>query len=138
MVLVGLAPYLSAPLLSDVLKAALEAARTIRDAEERVRALVTLVPCLPAPLKAEVLREVLETAWALPEVLVSLVPHLTALFPANLYQLWRETLHRLATCTREDAMPRLCALSPILIALGGTEAVVETACAILDVGRWWP
>jgi hypothetical protein len=116
----------------------LKAVRAIGDTEERVRALMTLAPCLPSPLKAEVLREVLETAWAIPEMLGSLVPHLTSLFPVNLYQLWRETLHRLATCTREDAIPRLYALSPILIALGGTEAMVETACAILDVGRWWP
>jgi hypothetical protein len=32
----------------------------------------------------------------------------------------------------------LAALSPVIEALGGREAIEETAQAILDVGRWWP
>jgi len=30
------------------------------------------------------------------------------------------------------------ALAPVIAALGGVEAVVETFRAIQDVGRWWP
>ena len=30
------------------------------------------------------------------------------------------------------------ALEPVIAALGGLEALAETAQAIIDVGRWWP
>ena len=42
--------------------------------------------------------------------------------------------------TRETLVPKAdsIALIPIIAALGGPEALVETVRAIQDVGRWWP
>ena len=40
--------------------------------------------------------------------------------------------------TRENLLSDLRALEPVIAALGGAQAVVETFHAIQDVGRWWP
>jgi len=39
-----------------------------------------------------------------------------------------------------QALPSLwlAAFTPVILALGGPEALEETARAIVDVGRWWP
>jgi len=72
------------------------------------------------------------------EVLADLVSHLAQLPRPHLYSLWQETLPILATRTRKDILADLRALEPVIAALGGAEAVVETFHAIQDVGRWWP
>ena len=88
--------------------AALAAARAIGDADDRAKALV------------------------------GLAPHLAQLPCQRLYPLWQETLPILAARTREDLLADLCALAPVIAALGGEEAVAETSRAIQDVGLWWP
>jgi hypothetical protein len=72
------------------------------------------------------------------EVMVAIAPDLTKFPLSVLYFLWRETLHLFADHSREDLLKNLPAFSPVLIKLGGAEAVAETARAIQDVGRWWP
>ena len=39
---------------------------------------------------------------------------------------------------RKELLANLCALAPVIAALGGPEALAETFRAIQDVGRWWP
>jgi hypothetical protein len=70
--------------------------------------------------------------------MAELLPHLAQLPCQHLYPPWQETLPILAIRTRKDLLADLRALSPIIAALGGAEAVVETFHAIQDVGRWWP
>lgn len=53
------------------------------------------------------------------------------------YSSWRDMLHTIASRTRKDLLSDLDALKSIIIALGGDEAVGETARAVQDVGRWW-
>ncbi|HEY77350.1 MAG TPA: hypothetical protein G4O00_14430, partial [Thermoflexia bacterium] len=65
-------------------------------------------------------------------------PHLARLPRERLYPLWCETLHVLAARTRRDLLADLRALSPLIAALGGKEAIEETFHAIRDVGHWWP
>jgi hypothetical protein len=67
-----------------------------------------------------------------------LVPYLVTLSPEGLLLVWRETLHTLATRTRQDLLEGLGAMAPVIFALGGADAVDETFRAIADVGRWWP
>jgi hypothetical protein len=42
------------------------------------------------------------------------------------------------TTSHVNAFSDLTALAPVILALGGDEALMETARAIQDVGRWWP
>ena len=115
-------------------------ARQIQEPEPRTKALAALAPHLTAPL----LGEALEAARAIgdersrSEALAALAPRLAELPSATLYPLWSKTIRLSATRTREGLLGDLCALVPVLAALGGTEEVVETFRAIQDVGRWWP
>ena len=72
------------------------------------------------------------------EALATLATRLAALPSDSLYPIWRETLPSLAYRPRQDLLSDLTALRPIIVALGGEEAVAETIRAIQDVGRWWP
>ena len=56
----------------------------------------------------------------------------------ELYPLGQTILSKLAGRTRPDLLSELHALAPIIAALGGPEALVETFRTIQDVGRWWP
>jgi hypothetical protein len=64
--------------------------------------------------------------------------YLSELSHDTLFPLWCDTLHFLAHRTRKDLFEDLQALTPVIISLGGVEAVEEMASAIQDIGRWWP
>ena len=114
---------------------ALEAARAIEDEGSRSAALAALAPRL-AELGQPA--EALEAARAIgdegsrSEALAGLALRLAELPPATLYPLWSKTIRLSATRTREDLLGDLCALVPVLAALGGTEATAET---FRDPGR---
>jgi tetratricopeptide (TPR) repeat protein len=67
-----------------------------------------------------------------------LAPRLAALPKERALALWRDTLQFSATRSRRDLLADLVALAPLIVALGGPEAIEETCRAIEDVGRWWP
>ena len=126
---------------------ALEAARAIRNEgywspalAARSQALAALAPHLTAPLLGEALAAARAIGYERgpSEALAALAPRLAELPPATLSPLWSKTIRLLATRTRRNLLRDLIALVPLLTALGGAEAVAETACAIQDVGRWWP
>jgi len=130
--LVGLAPYLPQTLFSEALKAA----RAIGDQHRRVYALVGLALHLP-----EVLPEALEAARAIEDetyrasALQGLIERLT---PWSIdYPLWQKTLHTLASLTRPNFLKALPQLAPLIIHLGGVEALRETVKAHNDVSQWW-
>jgi hypothetical protein len=135
-VLAGLAPHLSEPLLRE----ALVAVREIGDEWYQVEALTKLTPHLSESLLREALVAVQEIGYIEHRVgaLARLAPYLTTLPIPTLYALWRETLPILTHCTRRDLLADIRAFEPPITALGGAEAVMETICAIQDVGRWWP
>jgi hypothetical protein len=130
------------PHLPQVLpREALAAAREIRDTDDQAEALAGLALQL-----AELghLQQALTVArgigeeWCRPETLADLAPYLAELAPTTLCSLWCETLPVLSTRTRTDLLADLCALAPVVAALGGAQAMAETFRAIQDVGRWWP
>ncbi len=120
---------------------ALEAARAIGDEWSRSQALAALAPHL-APRRRSARRWRRRgpsgTSESRSEVLAALAPRLAELPPATLSPLWSRTIRLSATRTREGLLGDLCALVPVLAALGGAEATAETFRAIQDVGRWWP
>ena len=123
---------------------ALVAAWAIENKGALAAALTGLAPYLPETERVEVLREALAAARAIEgeswraEALAGLASHLARLPRQCLYPLWQETLPILTARTRKNLLADLRALSPVIAALGGAEAVEETFHAIQDVGRWWP
>lgn len=57
---------------------------------------------------------------------------------AACYAPWLEALYILPAHPRLHLLSDLCALIPVLVALGGAEAMREVFRAIRDVGQWWP
>ncbi|MGK7915942.1 MAG: hypothetical protein AB4038_10405 [Prochloraceae cyanobacterium] len=53
------------------------------------------------------------------------------------FPLWQKTLHTLASLTRPEFLQNLPQLAPIIIQLGGIEALRETWKAVKDVSKWW-
>ena len=72
------------------------------------------------------------------EALAELAEYMVSLRPVGLYPMWDEALRRLATHSRKKLLNDLSALTPVVGALGGAEALAELAEAIDDVGQWWP
>jgi transcriptional regulator with XRE-family HTH domain len=69
--------------------------------------------------------------------LMGLAPSLANL-PVNiLYPAWQDMLRFLSIHSRESLLLNLRMLAPVIAALGGQEAAVESARSILEVGRWW-
>ena len=71
-------------------------------------------------------------------VLQKLALALTKLPSANIYALWRELLHFSAKRSRQSLLMDLTALAPIILVIGGTEAIEKISNAISEVGSWWP
>jgi len=132
----NLAPYLQGETISE----AFDIALAIRDEWRRTEALVALAPYM----SKELVLKVVEASVAIrgEENRVKLLGGLaSALIPPEfpgLFPLWCDTLHRCAQHTRPDLLKDLKLLSPALALLGGREAILETAQALQDVGRWWP
>jgi hypothetical protein len=53
------------------------------------------------------------------------------------FSFWKEILPLLACRDRKDLLGDISALGSIIIALGGSEALAQTARAIQEVGRQW-
>jgi len=126
--LLGLASHLPESLRGEFLMEAqmIEPTSWTEDEVGLADILVRLGLNQPETLTGNVLREALiktRTVQGTDErtrVLTGLAPRLANLPPATLYPLWCETLHLLATRTREDLLADLCTLVPVIAALAGT------------------
>ncbi|MBN1810840.1 MAG: hypothetical protein JXA14_03295 [Anaerolineae bacterium] len=142
--LVALAPQLTGAQREEALVDGLAAARAIRNSRKRAEILAELAPQLAAEQREEVLGEALAAVRAIEDkevrrpILMALAPQLETLSFPTLYALWRENLHHLAVRTRRDLLSDLGALLPVIVVLGGHEAVTATWRAIQDAGLWWP
>lgn len=140
-IITGLAPYLTESLLQQ----ALLIAQQIKQNLMQAKTLLQLAPYLPEPQQPEVLRVALvitltaeNISLERTEIMTDLIHQIAGLSPAPMYALWREALHTLAVYTRPKLVQDLQAMTSVITALGGTEAVEETLCGIQDVARWWP
>lgn len=127
-----------------LLKEALEMIARFRDTHIKAEALAGIAPTLEEPEKIKSLKKALEVAKEIgdyhlrSEMLALIVRPLAKLSPSMIYPAWNETHHILARRTRKDLLLDLSALTPIILVLGGPEALKESVCAIEDVSRWWP
>ncbi len=128
----SIAPHLPETLLSQ----ALEAARAIPDEWHRAQALLSIAPYLP-----EILPEALEASRAIQseyyhaEAFSRLLPILKPFYFD--FSFWKKSLNVLAYLTRKDLLFGISALNPVIITLGGKEALAATARAIQEVRQQW-
>nr|WP_277883410.1 NB-ARC domain-containing protein [Nostoc flagelliforme] len=125
--------------LPELLPEALAAAREIQDERYRAEALSSLADKLPPELLPEALaaaREI-QSESTRAEALSSLADKLSQIQKTSLFNHWRDTLHILFVHTRPNLLSDINALTPAIPALGGQQAVKDTADAIQDVSRWW-
>lgn len=130
------------------LRELLPIAREIKDEFYKGPLMAELVFLLPEPLKEDALKEALTSISKIqaetkdfqerPEALGKLASYMAGLPQIRLYPLWCETLHLLAYHIREDLLIDIQALIPVIIALGGPDALEVIAQAIDDVSSWWP
>lgn len=141
--LTGIVPFLPQPLAVEAAHEPLKAAQATWNVQESVHALVHLVPYLPLEEQQAVLEGALVRTCAVDdtterfEALALLAPCLVALPVERLQGLWDELLHTLANRSRHNLLSDLRALFPLIVALGGKEAVQQVASAIVDVGQWF-
>jgi hypothetical protein len=89
----------------------------------------------------EILPEALEAARAIQDeyyranALSRMIPPLKS--SSFDFSFWKESLHVLARRERQNLLTDISELSSVIIALGGDEALAQTARAIQDVGRQW-
>jgi hypothetical protein len=146
-VLAKLWPYLPEERFAMVTEA-VDVACSISDAHSRAQTLIGLASGLPEEylpryresLMREALSAVLTTGDSESQsgALAELILHMKTLPPRSLYPLWCQALHGLAIRSREDLLAALPRLAPVLIKLGGKDAITATARAILSAAQWWP
>jgi hypothetical protein len=123
--------------LPEILPEALEAARAIQNESSRAKALSSLARHFP-----EILSEALEATRAIQDeyyranALSGMIPPLKS--SSFDFSFWKESLHVLARRERKNLLTDISELSSVITALGGSEALAQTARAIQDVGRQWP
>lgn len=123
--------------LPDAIPKALESVLFIKNGEFLGRALTGLADKLTPNLLPEVLKTVqyIEYEQDRAKALKALVPRLVD--TADCFDLWKDLLHALSYRTRPHMLTDLITLTPVILALGGEDALAETAKAIQDVARWW-
>ncbi len=121
----------------EILPEALKAAQAISDEYYRGLALGNIAPHLPKTL----LSQALKATWTIQDEYYRTSTFnilLQNLKPSYLdFSFWKESLDVLAYRIRRNLLEDISALSPVIIALGGKEALAATARAIQEVGRQW-
>jgi hypothetical protein len=114
--------------------------RQLSSYSRRARVLGALAPALGDRVWAEALDAAAQVdhPGLRSYILELLAPELAELPPAVLYPLWERLLHRLARWPRADLRRALGALAPVIGALGGPAARLESARAIRDTAGTWP
>ncbi|MGF1482607.1 MAG: hypothetical protein ACFB4I_24550 [Cyanophyceae cyanobacterium] len=122
--------------LPEVFSEALAAAREFKDESLRAVTLAELAPHLP-----EIVPEALAAARGIGDesyrarALQGLMESLSS--SSVDFSFWQETLHVLATLNRPHFIDNLPQLAPLILNLGGVEALRNTVSALKDVSRWW-
>src|SRR5262245_48023354 len=63
--------------------------------------------------------------------------HVSTLFGITSYPLWSQLLHFPARRTQSALVADLRTLRSVIEALGGSNAIAETAREIYEIGDWW-
>ena len=143
----GVAPHLPEELEAGVAAEALAAARGITDEGWRAGALGGVAPHLPEELQGKAIREAflamvrgrrrVTDRGRSPYAEIVSVWQTLGLWEIG-GEVWPATLHSIACNRRDLLLQDTGALAPLVVHLGGVDAIVKTFRAICDVSRWWP
>ena len=146
----GLAEHLPEALKAEAVREALAAARGITDRWVRAEALSEVAPHLPQELQGQAVREaflamargrrqifLIGPSSYTPYTKIVLVWQMLGLWEIG-REAWPATLHGIACNRRGQLLQDVGALAPLVVHLGGMDAIVKTFRAICDVSRWWP
>ncbi len=129
-------PYLPEPLLARALTAAGEL-----EPYQRGRAYAGLAPRLAElgqPVQALELVSQIMDGESRAKALRLIAPALASLPAAELAASWSQALKMLSTGTRAELLADLGSLTEVIVALGGPEAALETAAALIAICTWIP
>ena len=132
--LISLAPY-DPKLISE----AIDAARETKNAQYRSEALSALAPYNPK-LISEAIDAALKikAAQNRTKALSALVPQMIKLVTIEQLTLhWRDILHSYELNKRQDVLEVMAALTPVIVKLGGQDAVSEIVQVTQQVCHWW-
>ncbi|MHC5768028.1 MAG: NB-ARC domain-containing protein [Nostoc sp.] len=123
----------------ELLPEALAAAKAIQSGDYRANALSALAKKLPPKLLPEALAaaKAIQDEYSRANALSALASGLSQMPVAELFPLWRDTLHQVSLRTRPNLLQDIKALFPVIFVLGGEAATAEVARAIVDVAQWW-
>jgi hypothetical protein len=119
---------------------ALDEAYHIEYGFTRARALAALAPYLPEKMLYSTLENILSYRIGHSDLdeLEALISYIIQRPSSDLVSHWFDILHVFSTRTRTELLVTTRVLIPILVMLGGKEAIIEVIRAIQDAGRWWP
>jgi hypothetical protein len=144
-VLAALAPWADPSARDAALKAELDALSGSDPDRERAEVLMALAPCLPewllpqAMVGACTIADSIYENWSpRAQALAALAVRLARCPRSQIYGVWRDAMHALASHSRKDLLRDLAALTPVLVALAGVESAVDGICRLDRVARWWP
>jgi hypothetical protein len=122
----------------------LSPAHAIKNPFWRARALIRIA-AIKEGQQDQLLREALAAAKQIKsmdeyrEIITSLSLQLAKWPSSRLCEIWRAIFTQGASSrTRQNLVPNLYCLTPVVATLGGTEALAGVFQAIMDVRRWWP
>jgi hypothetical protein len=146
--IIALAPYISKQLLpaaekvfkdgilpSCLPEALLPEALAIGKKQRNIEWLLALAPRLREPLLTEAFTAAKEIGGATSQVelMAQSANAFGRISRTNLYPAWCDTLHGMANLSRQVFLDNLRSLPPIIVTLGGQEAIDGIFCAIRDV-----
>ena len=92
------------------------------------------ISCLPD----EVLGEALIVAFQTDMLDPSLIERLQRFPVSELYPIWKNALQEAASGSRASFCENLEVMSPLIVRLGGVDALAHTFGNLGDMTRWWP
>ncbi len=110
---------------------------------DRTEATMELLPTLTDPMRLKVLAElpavvVKQMHFARGKLLRPLAIWLRDYSARDIHIAWEQVLPISANTGRADLLEDIGALAPLILSMGGEQALMDTVDAIQDVCDWWP
>ena len=122
-----------------------------KDPKVRLETLVGLAPHLPKNLLIDTLNMVIEikdlkdgtihddpSYYRRSDMIKRLAPWIVKRLASDTNSIMQKFLRKLASHSRKDTYSEIAAVAPVISAIGGKKALLQTNEAMKDVARWWP
>jgi hypothetical protein len=141
----ALSLFVDLPVADGLFQAEVDKLYSADPVDERSKMLVAMAPRLPERLLPAAMAAACTIADSgylyvslRADALAALSKRLPVLPKADLYLIWRDSLHLLAGCARDDLLWDLGALAPVVRALGVEDTPAGAIGTVDRIARWWP